>query len=124
MQTIYEMTLGEDGLVRLVYLTDAEGTLATAEASVAEMARLTGGKKAPLLADIRGLKSATQECRQYYVGPEANRIALAVALLGDSPVSKVLGNFYLAVNQPLFPCRLFTSEAEATDWLKGFCDER
>jgi hypothetical protein len=35
----------------------------------------------------------------------------------------VLGNFYLGLNKPLVPTRLFTSEEEAQAWLRSFLPE-
>jgi hypothetical protein len=42
----------------------------------------------------------------------------AVALIVDTPLSRVLGNFFLAVNKPLYPTRLFDNEASALAWLQ------
>ena len=47
-------------------------------------------------------------------------MATAVALVVDTPVSRVLGNFYLGLSKPHIPSRLFNDEAEALDWLKRF----
>jgi len=41
-----------------------------------------------------------------------------VALLIASPLSRVLGNFYLRINRPETPTRLFSSEEEAGAWLR------
>jgi hypothetical protein len=46
----------------------------------------------------------------------------AGALLTDSPLSIVLGNFYLRVSGPVTPTRMFASEAEAIRWLGTFTD--
>lgn len=43
--------------------------------------------------------------------------ASRVALLGASPVDKVVANFVLAINKTGRPKRFFTSRAEAMTWL-------
>ena len=47
-------------------------------------------------------------------------MTLAVALVIDSPLSRVLGNFFLGFNRPETPARLFTSVDEARAWLNTF----
>ena len=37
-----------------------------------------------------------------------------------SPLTRAIGNFFLGLNKPLMPTRLFTSEEEALAWLKTF----
>lgn len=43
--------------------------------------------------------------------------ASKIALLGVSPVDKVIANFVLAMNKTTRPKRFFTSRAEALEWL-------
>ncbi|MDH5682649.1 MAG: hypothetical protein OEZ36_13750 [Spirochaetota bacterium] len=35
----------------------------------------------------------------------------------NSPISRVIGNFFLGLNRPLFPVKLFTEKNEASKWL-------
>jgi hypothetical protein len=70
-----------------------------------------------LLVDMRGMRSQTREAREYLTGPEAARAALAVALLVGSPVSRVLGNFFLRFGAHRVPTSLFTNEDDAIAWL-------
>jgi hypothetical protein len=46
-----------------------------------------------------------------------------VALLVGSPMSRAIGNFFIGLNKPLIPTRLFVSEPEALAWLRGFLPE-
>ena len=48
------------------------------------------------------------------------RVSAAVALLIGSPMSRVIGNFYLGFNRPQTPTRLFTDTDEAEAWLRTF----
>ncbi len=114
--------LGEDGIIRCVALFTPTHTLADAKENVAITLKLAQGKKRPLLIDIRQAKFVDRESRAYYAGPENAKVALAAAFLIASPLSKMIGNFFLRLNKTRFPTRLFTSEAEAIEWLKGFGD--
>jgi hypothetical protein len=68
------------------------------------------------------MQTIERGARQYHSGEEAARVAIAVALIVDTPVSRVLGNSYLGVSKPHLPSQLFTSEADALEWLKGYIE--
>jgi hypothetical protein len=40
-------------------------------------------------------------------------------MLIDSPLGVVIGNFFLKVNRPPYPLRLFRNEREAEQWLRA-----
>ncbi len=98
----------------------AEVTLDDARTNVALCLERNAGRRRPLLVDLRAVKSQTAEARAYLAGREGSQVSQAVGLLIGSPVSRVLGNFYLGLNKPSVPTRLFTSEEEAQAWLRDF----
>jgi len=114
--------LGEDGIARVIHVPGAEVTLESAQETMAAYLKLNKGKRRPLFVDTKSMKTIEREARKYYAGEEAAKVACAVALIVDSPVSRVLGNFYLGLSNPHLPTRLFSSEAEALEWLKGYIE--
>ncbi len=44
----------------------------------------------------------------------------AVALIVDTPLSRILGTFFLSVNKPPYPVRMFDDEESAVAWLRAF----
>jgi hypothetical protein len=98
----------------------AEVGLEDARENVALCLRMNAGRKRPLLVDLRAVKSQSAEARGYLAGPEGTEVCTAVGLLIGSPLSRVVGNFYLGMNKPPVPTRLFTSEEEAQTWLRSF----
>lgn len=107
-----------DRVVHGRFLPGAEVELADAVENIATTARLTGGRAMPALIDLRAVRAQSAEARAYLAGPEATRVANAVALLIESPLSRMIGNFYLGFNRPEVPTRLFTHEGEALAWLE------
>lgn len=107
-------------LIRAVFLPGAEVTLADAKENIALTARLTAGRRLPACIDLRRLRSQSAEARAYLAGPEADAVSLAVALVVSSPLSRMIGNFYLGFNRPNVPTRLFDDEASALTWLEKF----
>lgn len=119
---VAKVWLGDDGIARIIHVPKAELTLAGAQETMAAYKKLYKGKRLPLFVDTREMKSMAREARLYYASAEAQAVASAVALIIDTPVSRVLGNFYLGLNKPLLPTRLFSSEDEALEWLKGYVE--
>jgi len=109
----------EDGIVRCVVLPTPTHTLADAQENSRAFKTVTGGGRALMLLDTRASKGLDREARLYYVRPEAAGEVLALAMLIDSQIGRILGNFFMNVSKPPFALRLFTSEAEAVAWLKA-----
>ena len=68
---------------------------------------------------MRNVVSTSREARAYYGSDAVNHVTCATALLVTSGISRALGNFFLGVTSPRVPTRLFGSEAEALEWLRG-----
>jgi hypothetical protein len=49
---------------------------------------------------------------------------LASVLLLDSAVGKFMGNFFLAINKPPIPIKIFTSGTEAYTWITQFLPKK
>ena len=82
--------------------------------------KLSDRKKLPILANMGSIKSMSRESRAYLSGVEASKTALALALLVETPISKIIGNFLLGLNKPPYPIKMFYSEQEAIKWLHRF----
>jgi hypothetical protein len=114
--------LGEDGIVRIIHVPGAEVTLEDAKETMMAYLKIYQGKRRPLLIDTRTMKFLAREARKYYAGDEAAKVASAAAIIVGTPVSRVLGNFYLGLSNPHLPSRLFTSDDDALDWLRGYLE--
>ena len=112
--------LGEDGIIRSVANANSEETLPTAKANIAAIAHVAGGVPRPVLVDLTGVKSISRDARAYYTSEEAATHYTAAAMLVGSPLSRVIGNFYIGLNRLPKPTRLFTAEDGALEWLSGF----
>jgi hypothetical protein len=108
--------------VRIIWDPGAEVTLDDARQTMAAYLKINKGKRRPLLVDTKTMKSLAREARKYYAGEEAASVACAVAIIVGTPVSRVLGNFYIGLSNPRLPSRLFTSEDEALKWLQTYLE--
>jgi len=116
--------LGEEGIV---YCIARKGTILEiddAKENVQAIAKVIGNGKAPVFVDIRQSEGASKEARKYFTSNEVAEIQSAVAMLVDSGFSKLIGNFFIGLNKPIFPLKLFTSKDEAVYWLKNFIEKK
>jgi hypothetical protein len=109
--------LGDDGVVRLVWTPGVQITADLARRSVDLVVTLSGGRHRPLMVDMSGVQALGRDARTVY---SANTDMLALALVGQSPVVRVIANFALNVNRPAVPTRFCSTVDEAETWLRGF----
>jgi hypothetical protein len=77
---------------------------------------LAGGEKRLLLVDLRQSGPTGPGVREFYAAHTVHLHATAM-VIGNS-LSEMIGNFFIKLNNPTVPTRLFTSEAVAVSWLK------
>ncbi len=79
--------------------------------------------KTRVLIDMTGITEISKEARDYFANERTASIQRATALLIGSPVSRVIGNFFMGLNKPISPTRLFTDPSTAIRWLHTFSDD-
>jgi hypothetical protein len=94
--------------------------LDAAKITVQKRLEASKGISYPLLIDARNVQSITKEARDYFASEEGVSLLLASALILDSVLGKFLGNFFLQINKPKTPLKLFIDEKEAFKWLQQF----
>lgn len=110
----------EDNIIRKEFHEHAEETLKDALESMEAIKRISQGRRYPLLINLTNVHSMDREARDYYTGNDAFSLASAAAAVTSSFVSRVIGNFFLGFNKPVYPRKVFNSEDEAIAWLKNF----
>ena len=108
------------GIVRVTILPGAEETQADAQATMQAATTLLAGRRLPILVDMRHMKVQERSARQQYGSPKVIEMTQAVGLLVSSRVSQLIANFFITLTTAVVPTKLFTDEAEAIAWLKGF----
>jgi hypothetical protein len=114
----FRMWLRPDGIVQLVWAARTTVLLEDATAALEAMAQLIGGRRSPLLVDMRDTGPLDRPTRAELT--RRSDLQAAVALVAGTPLSRMMANFFLSVNKPPFPTRLFDNEASALAWLQAF----
>lgn len=91
-----------------------------ARQATAALVKVTGGVPRPMLVDFTNMKSQTKECRDYYSkDPDHLKTHTAIAIVVSNPLSRVFANFFIGLNKPRNPTRLFNDRVEAIRWLRA-----
>ena len=117
---ITKALLDEGNIIHITYKQDQEETLEEAKHVLAEMKKNVSGKRFPALIDLSTVKVVSGEVRAFHAGKETAEVVVAAGLVINNPISKVIGNFFLSINKPAYPVKLFNSADEAYAWLKQF----
>jgi hypothetical protein len=115
-EQLLTLRVEEAGYARCTWVPGTEVTGQMAREAMQLLDELNEGRKRPLLVDMRGMGGLTRGARQAFADETT---ASRLALLGRSPVDRVIANFTLRVISLQMPVRYFTSEPAALAWLTG-----
>jgi hypothetical protein len=105
----------EDGrYIHLVWNRSVRIEADDAQSAMASVNVIADGGEYPMLVDMATTESVSRQARAVFSIPCA---ASRIALLGASPVDRVLANFFLSLHVPPCPTRFFTSRDDAMAWL-------
>ena len=76
------------------------------------------GKKYPLLIKMSLIQESTTEARNFLASDDKG--ATAVALYVDSVLGSFISSFFIMVNKPKIPYKIFNDETKAKKWLEQF----
>jgi hypothetical protein len=106
----------DDGIVYFVY---AKGTMLDFELArkiVGDLNKFLNGEIYPSLVDINGVVSADKLSRDY-IAEKSKILFSKVAFISSNTLSNVIGNFFLEVNKPEIPVKLFSDKQKALAYL-------
>jgi hypothetical protein len=108
------LELSDGWLLHLRWIPGVHIQVEDAQAAMAKVNEACQQEQHAMLVDMAEVASVSREARAVWSIPcSASRIAL----LGRSPVDRVLANFFLGVHIPPCPTRFFTSRSAALEWL-------
>jgi hypothetical protein len=119
VETNYLTLVVEEGILHCYYKEMEVLDLDIAKAGVRDRLAYIKGNSYPSLFDITKVKQSTKEARDYMAN-EGNDLVLASAILVSSPMLKMMANFFISVNKPRNPTRMFTDQESALEWLAQF----
>lgn len=118
-ETDYVTMFIQDGIFQCYFKAMNVMDINVADASVKDRLKFFENTAYPCLFDITEVKETTKEARDFMAN-EGNDLVLASAMVVNSPMLKMMANFYIMVNKPKNPTRLFTDRESALEWLNQF----
>jgi hypothetical protein len=106
--------LGADGIIHLSWRPGIVLESDDVHAGMATLNEICGGSEYPMLVDMGVTKAVTRQAKSAFQIPCA---ASRIALLGSSPVDRIIANFTIERQTLPCPTRFFTSRDEALAWL-------
>ena len=112
--------LRKDGIVEVRVSDNHTCTVDEAREVAGVIAALGNHKPVPVLR-IAGKHSHIETgVREFLASQESQKNLVADAIVIQSLSQRILGNFYLQINRPRKPTRIFTSVTDAERWLRDF----
>ncbi|MCE3279802.1 MAG: hypothetical protein K0S44_1993 [Bacteroidetes bacterium] len=109
----------ENRILRIKIIEGAEIELSDALQNFEATKLLTKNDRYLILVDGRVSLSISREARAF-AAESKNDDSIASAMIITSTANKLIGNFYININKPSIPTRIFSSEEKAIEWLSGF----
>lgn len=115
-----KLTLREDGVIELICGDDVHYRRTHIEEINKGLDQLAGDKRVPLLVLVGIQSSISKDGREYAASEESTKYSVAEAYVIRNVAQRIVGNFYIRMDKPPVPTRLFTSKDEAEKWLGKF----
>jgi hypothetical protein len=94
--------------------------LKVAQKAVDSRLEMCGPKSYPFLINIKSVKNVTKKARDFLASEKGCQGVVASAILINSSITSMVGNFFIKISKPLVPTKLFTNEEDAKQWLFTF----
>lgn len=121
IETTTAHLIDEEDILYVVFKKDADVNESDVkEISAARIKLLRGKKQQLVLADIRNIGFLSNEAKKHGASEEVVAITKAMALITKSLATKIMANFFILINKPAHPTRMFRSVEDAKKWLKKF----
>lgn len=84
------------------------------------MGQMINHRQAPLLITLDEFAIPPVDAREFWALKEACPYASADAYIATNVGHSIIGNFYLKINKPGRPTKMFTKQDDAIQWLRTF----
>ena len=102
------------GVAKVEWLPGSVADLSVAQAITEDLARLDR-QSLPLLVDMRQMSKFERGAREHFIAAQDD--VSAIALLVESPVTRMMANFFIGMRRVATPIKMFADSSEALTWL-------
>ncbi len=116
----YYLYLRSDGIMYVRISSEKEETVELVKEMVKKMGEMVNYTQVPMLARHDAFALPGKPNRDHWAKKESCPYSKADAFMIKSVAMQLIANFYLRINKPERPTKMFTDEKEAIKWLKTF----
>jgi hypothetical protein len=109
--------MDDRGFIRTVVKPGSVIELKDAQENTEAVIRISGGSNFPILVNLTEIKYISKEARDHFSMRGRKPNVICIAMVVNKPVSMIVGNFFLGLNKPTVPTKLFVSEKSAEKWI-------
>ena len=113
-----EIKIREDGIMHVHIKNELDVKFEQTQDVYRETQKLLGGKKYATLFTMTRLVTPDEQSRKFMASRERHSKVIADAFVIKSLPQRLIGNFYLRINKPPSPTKMFVTEEEALKWLE------
>lgn len=110
----------QDDLLIATYKKDLKVNIDIAREIIKERHEFTSRKPVVVLVYNQGVVRMDKKAREYLSSGDGIKGIIAAAIVVGSPFTSFMANFFVSVNKPKMPARVFSNTMEALKWLKRF----
>jgi hypothetical protein len=107
-------------LLIATYKKDLKVNLDIAKEIIGERHEFTNHKPVVVLVYNQGVVRMDKRAREYLSSGDGVKGIIAAAIVVGSPFTSFMANFFVSVNKPKMPAKVFSNEEEALKWLTRF----
>lgn len=117
----FSLQLIEPQIIKLLVVDGIELEKKDAKEMIAEAIELANGSEYAILFDATKSGTISFEAREEFAKSKKRK---AVAIVTNSLANKLIGNFFINFHKPKSSSRIFSSEEEATKWLRAEIEKK
>jgi hypothetical protein len=116
----YYISYRDDGILFIRVSSEEEGTFERVQMMIQAIGEMVNYKKVPWLVKYDDFALPQKEKREFWSKLESVPYSSAEAYIISSLAERLISEFYLNIEKPKRPTKMFTNEKEAIEWLKTF----
>ena len=118
-----KIELRDDGIIQFTYGDHVQFTMTETKELEEAVEKITKGVTHKSLRIAGKFTNVDMEVMKYLSRGRGTLFTLADSFVIHSLSQKILANFYLKINKPVLPTRVFNKADEAENWLKSLDNE-
>lgn len=117
---VFKPWLYTDGICYTIVKPNVIIEIEDAKANSAAVKEVSAGAVYPLLVNLKAIHSISKDARDHFSMQNRTSGVKAIGMLIKSTGSSIIGIFFLGLNKPTVPTKLFTDKNKALQWLQQF----